>query len=288
MIPLAGILRMVVREHLAPVTLVRTPEERPAMDAPSQACAWHAQGADDGPIVPLYHLNALACSRLAPLNSTVVDLGCGSGRYAVYLAKRRPDLRIVGFDLSPAMVDLGNAALRRAGLDDRVELRIGDMTRFAQAIPDGTRLINCLFAVHHLPDLDDVKRCFAQIREVRDRHGSAFWIFDLARPRDVRTAHDYPEVLTPDAPPVFRHDSTSSLVAAYSHAELRDAIERTIGKAVQRRHARLLPLYQAFWMNARTGLSPSDTPYAELGMVLAGAAREQYRALRLIMPGLPQ
>ena len=253
-----GMLSMLVRENLVPGHLPRKPEEHLVMDAPEQADAWHAQGADDGPILPVYHLNALACSRLTPTGGTVVDLGCGSGRFAAYLARQRPDLRIVGLDLSAPMVAIGNAALRDAGLAGRVELRQGDMTAFASEVPAETALINCLFAVHHLPGLEQVERSLVEIRESCERTGCGFWILDLVRPRHATTAVDYPRVFTPDAPAVFRTDSTNSLIAAWSHDELSTLVERTFGRAARSAHSRILPLYQAYW---RAGKSPrTDGP----------------------------
>ena len=289
---LLGMLAMLIRENLVAGDLQRRPEEHLVMDAPEQADAWHAQGADDGPILPVYHLNALACSRLTPFGGTVVDLGCGSGRFAAYLARRRPDLRIVGLDLSAPMVDIGNTALRQAGLADRVELLQGDMTAFAGQLPEETALINCLFAIHHLPGLEQVGRCLAEIRDASERTGCGFWVLDLVRPRHASTAVDYPRVFTPDAPEVFRTDSTNSLIAAYSHGELAGAVERTFPRAgVRFARSRILPLYQAFWQagrkprNAGTRSAPRSTAP---GAALPAEARSQYLALRAILSDFPR
>jgi tRNA (cmo5U34)-methyltransferase len=282
-----GMLSMLIREHLVAGDLQRKPEDLLVMDSQDQVSAWHAQGAADGPIVPVYHLNALACSKLAPVGGTVVDLGCGSGQFAAYLSRRRPDLKIVGFDLSAPMVAVGNAAIAGAGLADRVELRVGDMTAFSQLIPSETALVSCVFAVHHLPVLDDVGRCFAELKIARNRNGCSLWIFDLARPRHASTAYAYPQVLTPDAPEVFKLDSTNSLLAAYSHAELTQVAESVLG--VRNFHAtlaRLFPLYQAFWVEGARRGSESLVSRPLDGEIAASALR-QYRALRLIMPALP-
>jgi len=201
-----GMLGMLIRENFVAGNLMRKPEDQLVMDAPGQAEAWHAQGAGDGPILPVYHLNALACSRLAPSGGIVVDLGCGSGRFAAYLARQRPDLCIVGLDLSGPMVEIGNRAMHEAGLADRVELRRGDMTAFARELPARTALINSLFAIHHLPELAQVEKCLGEIRDASERTGCGFWILDLVRPRHASTAIDYPRVFTPQAPDVFRAD----------------------------------------------------------------------------------
>ena len=283
---------LLIRENLIDGRLERTPEELLVMASDDQVTAWHAQGDDAGPMLPIYHLNALACSRLLAGAGTVVDLGCGSGRFSSYLARRRPDLKIVGLDLSKPMVDLGNAALRDAGLSDRVELRVGDMTDFAHDLPPETALVVCQFALHHLPDLQLVEKCFRELAAVRGRTGCGFWLFDLARPRHRSTALAYPEVLTPDAPEVFKLDSVNSLLAAYSHAELADIAQRVFGPAaVHAALARLFPLYQAFWANGMSGdrsTSEESTRRYVGGPALSLRARLQYQALRAILRGIPQ
>lgn len=284
---IVGMASLLLRENLLPGELQRIPEPL-LMDAQDQVRAWHAQGGDEGPMMPIYHLNARACSALLPRAGTVVDLGCGSGRFSSYLARRRPDLKVVGFDLSQPMVDLGNSALGAAGLLPRVELRVGDMTSFASAVPPETALVVCQFALHHLPTLRDVEQCFVELAAVRRRTGCAFWIFDLARPRHRSTAVAYPEVLTPEAPEVFKLDSTNSLLAAYSHAELTEIAQRVFGQAaVNSALSRLFPLYQAFWAHSAAGADAGVRTELAAG-VLSPTALRQYRALRAVMRGIPQ
>jgi len=283
---LIAMLSMLIRENLIPGELARRPEANLIMNAEGQAAAWHEQGADDGPIAPVYHLNALACSRLVPLGGTVVDLGCGSGQFAAYLARCRPDLRIVGFDLSAPMIDVGNTALHAEGLGGRVELRQGDMTAFAREIPPETALINCLFAIHHLPGLREVERCLTEIRTAVEEIGCSFLIFDLVRPRHASTTRDYPRAFTPDAPEVFQLDSTHSLIAAYSHRELKHAVDHLFRDGtVKMTRSRVLPLYQAFWhVGALRGDGPPVPLSADRWDALNARARGQYRALRAILP----
>ena len=62
------------------------------------------------------------------------------------------------------------------------------MTAFSRDVPAETGLINCRFAIHHLPGIDEVEKCLIEIRDAGRRTGCAFWIFDLVRPRHLRTA----------------------------------------------------------------------------------------------------
>jgi len=72
----------------------------------------------------------------------VIDLGCGTGRHVVHLARRGFD--VVGVDLSPFMLEVAREKLRREGLDARlVEGSITDLSRF----DDGAfRYALCMFS----------------------------------------------------------------------------------------------------------------------------------------------
>ncbi len=49
-------------------------------------------------------------------NKKILDIGCGSGRYAISLAKKNPKL-ILGIDISPSMIQLARSNSRDRGLD---------------------------------------------------------------------------------------------------------------------------------------------------------------------------
>jgi SAM-dependent methyltransferase len=56
-------------------------------------------------------------AELAPAPSaTLVDFGAGTGLYAIAIAQRRPDLRVVALDEQPAMLQHLRSALERAGV----------------------------------------------------------------------------------------------------------------------------------------------------------------------------
>lgn len=58
----------------------------------------------------------------------ILEIGFGTGRFAVNLARAAPVVRIAGVDPSELMVATANARARRAGVADRVALRLGDST----------------------------------------------------------------------------------------------------------------------------------------------------------------
>jgi S-adenosylmethionine-diacylgycerolhomoserine-N-methlytransferase len=60
--------------------------------------------------------------------STVLELGCGTGRNLIQAARRYPRARFVGLDISHAMLETARASIARAGLCDRIEVHQADAT----------------------------------------------------------------------------------------------------------------------------------------------------------------
>ena len=65
-----------------------------------------------------------------PPGGSVLELGCGTGRNLLLAARRYPDARLHGLDISAAMLETADAALSRRGLRGRVALARADATRF--------------------------------------------------------------------------------------------------------------------------------------------------------------
>jgi SAM-dependent methyltransferase len=279
------LLGMLVREWLSGPQLARRPEPSAAMDDPRSVEAFHAQGAETGPLLPVYHFNALSLSALTPPGRTLLDLGCGSGRFLAYLARYRPDLRIVGLDLAPAMVERGRRYMREAGVADRVDLRMGDMTAFTEDLPAGLATVSSVFSLHHLPTEGALCACLAGVARACGEHGAAFWAFDHARPRHPRTASVFPEVFTPGADPAFQADSTNSLRASFSFEEISRALEAAgLGEA-RHRCARLMRLYQIHWVPGRGPGLPSAGACG--APALPGWAAKQVAGLEWLFPVRP-
>ena len=61
---------------------------------------------------------------LAP-GATLIEVGCGTGRNLIAIARRYPKARLYGLDASEAMLEIARAKIRDAGLEDRIALRQG-------------------------------------------------------------------------------------------------------------------------------------------------------------------
>lgn len=61
---------------------------------------------------------------LAP-GDNLVEVGCGTARNLIAIAKAYPQTRLYGLDASTVMLESARMAVRRAGLDHRITLRQG-------------------------------------------------------------------------------------------------------------------------------------------------------------------
>lgn len=77
---------------------------------------------------PALLVDLVASGALAPCD--VVDLGCGAGNHAVWLASR--GFRVTGVDISPKAIELAEALARRRGVECRFVAAdlLGDVTPF--------------------------------------------------------------------------------------------------------------------------------------------------------------
>src|SRR6185369_756625 len=68
---------------------------------------------------------------------SVLEMGCGTGRNLIAVARAYPQAVLYGFDISEEMLKTAKTAVSRAGLDDRIHLCQGDATKFDAAAAFG-------------------------------------------------------------------------------------------------------------------------------------------------------
>ena len=66
-----------------------------------------------------------------PGGGRVLEVGCGTARNLILAAKRYPDARFYGFDISKMMLETAAANVARAGLADQITLAEGDASHFS-------------------------------------------------------------------------------------------------------------------------------------------------------------
>jgi SAM-dependent methyltransferase len=107
-------------------------------------------------------------------NRTVLDLCCGTGQLARHFLEA--GYRVVGIDLSESMLEWArhnNAAYVAAG---QARFLLGDAREFQLEEPAGL-VVSTYDSLNHLPDLSDLRRCFACAHRALDPEG--LFVFDL-------------------------------------------------------------------------------------------------------------
>lgn len=85
-----------------------------------------------------------------PPGGTVLELGCGTGRNIILAARRYPEARFFGLDISAEMLETATAAIGREGLSDRVALARGDATDFDAKALFGIESFDSIFVSYSL------------------------------------------------------------------------------------------------------------------------------------------
>lgn len=120
----------------------------------------------------------LVASMAFPRGARVLDVGSGTGLFAVLLAGERPDLVVHAVDVDPAILRIARRRGMRAGVG------VWFHRAAAQALPFGDAtfdVVTSTLTVHHLPR-SEKRRAMAEVARVL-KPGGAFYPADFAPPR---------------------------------------------------------------------------------------------------------
>ena len=88
--------------------------------------------------------------RLRRPGARVADLACGAGWSSLAIARAYPDVRVDGYDVDEASIDLARAHAAAAGLDERVRFHVRDIAASGEPAPGGYDLVCVFEALHDL------------------------------------------------------------------------------------------------------------------------------------------
>ncbi|UCD19901.1 MAG: methyltransferase domain-containing protein [candidate division WOR-3 bacterium] len=95
----------------------------------------------------------------------ILDLGCGTGRFTIALAKR--GFRVMGMDITPEMLAVARTNAKSAGV--KVRLTTGDMRNFRLAKRIG--IIWARGSIGDLIEMDDVRKTFVNVESNLEDEG---------------------------------------------------------------------------------------------------------------------
>lgn len=150
-----------------------------------------------------------------------LDLGCGPADIAMRLVKAFPGWQVHGLDGADAMLNHGRSAVRRAGLDARIQLIKGYLPGAVPPLAAYDAVISNSL-LHHLADpavlWDSVKRW--------GKPGAPVFVMDLLRPPSLAEAARLVARHAAGEPEILRRDFHNSLLAAYRPEEIRAQLRK--------------------------------------------------------------
>ncbi len=151
---------------------------------------------------------------------TVLDLGCGPGDIPIRFAKFYTACQVIGIDASSPMIQLGEQAVKEAGLSDRITLRCERYEEVAGARIADAVISNSL--LHHLPN---PLQFWQKIRQLV-RPGAPVLVMDLLRPNSLEAAQAIVDQYATNEPDILRRDFYNSLLAAFTEDEIGSQLAR--------------------------------------------------------------
>jgi S-adenosylmethionine-diacylgycerolhomoserine-N-methlytransferase len=97
---------------------------------------------------------------------SVLEIGCGTGRNLVLAARRHPDARFFGIDVSTEMLASATTAISRHGLTQRIRVAHGDGTAFDPQALFGMQRFDHVFVSYSLSMIPD----WRQVLEAATSH----------------------------------------------------------------------------------------------------------------------
>ncbi len=115
-------------------------------------------------------------ANMSPEQGRFLDVGTGTGRIAIGVAKNCPRAEVVGIDLSPEMLKVARANAEKEGVSGRVTFLMGDAKKilFDDASFDA---VFCHNMLHHIPKPIEMAREMKRVM----KPDAAFLIRDLKR-----------------------------------------------------------------------------------------------------------
>ena len=119
-------------------------------------------------------IESVALSNMRAKPELVLDLGCGTGRMTLELARRGYDM--TGVDLSFEMLDVARSEAEAAGLSDKMLWLCQDMREF-ELYGTVDLTVSCLDSINHLTSTKDLAKCFDLVHNYLIPDG--LFVFDI-------------------------------------------------------------------------------------------------------------
>lgn len=201
------------------------------MESDEQVQAYAAAGRIDGVMSASYLFNSARISATISGCKRVLDLGCGPATQLAQVARLNPETAFVGVDLSREMLASAQAHITAQGLNN-VTLVEGDITSLPQIADQSFDAVTCTMALHHLPTIEDLGRCFSEISRILVPDG-AIYLVDFSRMKSLKSVLFFAYMNRHSDPHLFSLDYERSLRAAFHRNDFITLAEKCLPAYVQ-------------------------------------------------------
>ena len=136
-------------------------------------------------------------------SGTIVDLGSGSANFLIELCLSYPNLKVIGYESSKAMINIANRNIAANKLEDRITIVDDDFF-------NATGTYDVVIAHRVLHHVDDTTTFWKLIRQLSDN----ILVWDIERPRAIVMI-----------PVWYDDDIKNSFKAAYTIAEVTEQVK---------------------------------------------------------------
>ncbi|TMC42874.1 MAG: class I SAM-dependent methyltransferase [Chloroflexi bacterium] len=166
----------------------------------------------------------LSAASITP-QDRVLDLGCGIGNILIALAERIAFTHpLLGVDVSPDLIRIGEREIARPGLRDRIRLQVAPATR----LPFDDEAFDVVLTSHVLKHLDDdaLRTSFREVARVL-RPGGRFLLWEFEK--SARSAILFWSARLSGLPPPFQLRTIAQLSDALRLAGFRRVVRVDTG-----------------------------------------------------------
>jgi SAM-dependent methyltransferase len=226
-----GLLRTLARERFSREHAARQPEPELVMDDAEKVADYVAAGRELGIMAPTYIFHTAQMSEVVRPGDIVLDLACGPATQLGMLARLNPESHFIGIDLSEEMLRRARAYIEGLALDN-VELRLGDITALEAVADASVDAVVSSMSLHHLPSLDSLDCCLAEIRRVL-RPGGGLYLADFGHLKSEKSIRYFAYQHADRQPELFTIDYLNSLRAAFFFDDFKRLCAKRFGGDAQ-------------------------------------------------------
>jgi len=108
----------------------------------------------------------------------ILDVATGTADVALEMAGRFPAERIVGLDISDQMLDVGRRKVRKKGLEERIELMVGD----SENLPFANNTFDAITVAFGVRNFEHLEKGLQEMQRVL-KPGGKLVVLEFSKPR---------------------------------------------------------------------------------------------------------